>query len=152
MYYVGKVFKSWLIDLEQEPMEDVQSGCSQESQVNDKSSPLAKRVTPIGTANKAKSIEEKLKEVQEDINLARIREEHDFAANVKKEDPVVISGLTCKFARPSGQVEARKWIQEIIGNAVDLIVPDSSGKSQFFSQSRSKASNVLMCEVKFRES
>ena len=102
-----------------------------------------------------------LHEVVKDINLrrhndnmvlARIREELDFSANVKKEDRLIISGLSSNVARPVNEVDARRWIREIAGLALDKILPESSGKIQFVSMNRSKASDVPLCEVKFKES
>ena len=114
-----------------------------------------------GSATETRSVQAQLDDALKNIGirqyndnlvLARIREELDFAANVKKEDRLIISGLSSNVARPANEVESRRWLREIAGAALDKILPQSSDKIQFVGGNRSKASDIPMCEVKFKES
>jgi hypothetical protein len=149
IYYATEIFEATLVDLDKEAMDVGEVG-----RLVDESGPISRPAT-----EKAKSTQEQLEEVKRAIEfrwrndnmvMARIREELDFAANVKKEDRLIISGVTSRIPKPANEVDARKWRREIVGKALDLILPESDEKIQFVSPSRSRASDFPMCEVKFR--
>ena len=107
-----------------------------------------------------KTTEERLNEVIQDIEkrranddlvFARIREELDFIANSKKEDRIIIMGMTTEILKPKGEVEARVWIRKIVEGTLNAIVEGSGNIIQFVSPNRSVAPGVPVCEVKFKD-
>ena len=107
-----------------------------------------------------KSNEERLNEVisglemrqaNDNLIFARIREELDFIVNSKKEDRIIISGLTSSIPKPVSQIEARQWINEIVKLALVTIVPEAREMVQFVSANRSFGSTVPVCEVKIKD-
>ena len=95
----------------------------------------------------------KLEKRQENDNLlfARIREELDFIANTKKEDRIVISGMSTSVPKPANQVEARQWINDIVKAALGTIVEEAGEMVQFVSANRSFGMAVPVCEVKIKD-
>ena len=149
MYFAEKIFEATTVDLVDEERMETQDGTG--------TSLAAQPTMSLGTE---KTTEEKLMEVMadmekrrsnDDLVFARIREELDFLANSKKEDRVVVTGMTSNIVKPSDPVEARKWIRTIVENTFDYIVPEASGHIQFVSPNRSATGDIPMCEVKMKE-
>jgi hypothetical protein len=82
------------------------------------------------------------------LMLARIREEVDTAANVKKEDRIILTGLKSKTPLP---VEARKrdeFLREMATKIFKTLIPDFKGKIVFVNQGKGKTHLVPMMEIK----
>ena len=157
-YFADQIFKAPIVDLaeNEETMEASDAAQDGRSGLRDESGPVSS-----GSATESRSVQAQLddalrnigiRQYNDNLVLARIREELDFAANVKKEDRLIISGLSSNVARPANEVDSRRWLREIAGAALDKILPQSSDKIQFVGGNRSKASDIPMCEVKFKES
>ena len=106
------------------------------------------------------TLEQRLEEMERNIEsrsyndslvFARIREELDFLANTKKEDRVVVTGMTSNVAMPTGFDEGKKWINDLVKAVLNEIVPESSDKIQFVNSGRSFRGEVPVCEVKMKE-
>ena len=158
IYFAEQIFKAPIVDLaeNEETMEAADDVRGDGIGLRDESGPVAG-----GSVVERRSVESRLDEALKNIDLrrhndnlvmARIREELDFAANVKKEDRLIISGLSSNVAKPANEVDARRWLRDIAGSALDRILPQSSEKIQFVGGNRSRASDIPMCEVKFKES
>ena len=52
---------------------------------------------------------------------------------MKKEDRVVVTGLSRTVAMPTGFDVGKKWINNLVGTVLNEIVPESSDKIQFVS-------------------
>ena len=107
-----------------------------------------------------KTLEQRLDELErnmvtrqnnDSLVFARIREELDFLANAKKEDRVVVTGLTSTIAMPTGLEEGKKWVHGIVESALNQIVEGSSNMIQFINSGRSYRGEVPVCEVKMKE-
>ena len=112
------------------------------------------------TEEQRKTLEMRLEEVEkrmearqhnDSLVFARIREELDFLANVKKEDRLVVTGLTSTVAMPTGLEEGKKWVHGIVETALNQIVEGASGMIQFINSGRSFRGEVPVCEVKMKE-
>ncbi len=86
--------------------------------------------------------------VQDSLVTARLREELDTISNAKKEDKLIITGLSSKSPMPTTSDEKRSWLHKIVGEVLDKIVPESS-KHIVFSSLESRNSRILpLVEVK----
>ena len=112
------------------------------------------------TEEQRKTLEQRLDEVEkrmearqhnDSLVFARIREELDFLANVKKEDRLVVTGLTSPVAMPTGLEEGKKWVHGIVESALNQIVEGASGMIQFINSGRSFRGEVPVCEIKMKE-
>ena len=112
-------------------------------------------IIPVGEniEEKRKTLEQRLEEVEKNMVarqhndsmvFARIREELDFLANVKKEDRVVVTGLSSTVAMPTGLDEGKRWVDEIVKAALNKIVQGSSDMIQFINSGRSFRGEVLV--------
>jgi hypothetical protein len=54
-----------------------------------------------------------------------------MVSNTKKEDRIVITGLTSKTPMPDGFEERKKWIRGTIEELLNQIIPGSSEKIVF---------------------
>ena len=63
--------------------------------------------------------------------FSRIRDELDAISNTKKEDKIVITGLTNKTPMPQDMEGRRKWLNEMVGGVLDSILADSSKDVKF---------------------
>ena len=86
--------------------------------------------------------------IQDSMVTARIREEMDYISNTKKEDRIIVTGLTSKTPMPKASEEKKKWLDNIVGEVLERIVPDAS-KHVVFSSLGSRNSRVIpLVEVK----
>ncbi len=56
--------------------------------------------------------------VQDSMVTARVREEIDFNANIKKEDRIIITGLSSNTPMPHTAKEKRNWHRLIVATAL----------------------------------
>ena len=83
---------------------------------------------------------------------ARIRDEMDYLINVKKENKIIVTGLESRTAMPNDKVEGKKWMDELVGRALDYLVKDSSKEIAFIAQGRRLEKGVpTMFEVRMKE-
>jgi hypothetical protein len=64
--------------------------------------------------------------IDDSLVTARIREELDFFSNARKEERIVISGLTSRIPIPSSIYERKKWLKELVGAVLDQVEDNSS--------------------------
>ena len=148
IYFADQIFDASVVDLEEEETAmEIASG-------SDGLLPLTNKTT------KPKTTEEQLMEViadiekrrmNDDLVFARIREELDFIVNSKKEDRIIIMGMTTDVLRPKGDIESRAWIRRIAEGALNAIIEGSGSSIQFVSPNRSVTLAVPVCEIKFRD-
>ena len=83
---------------------------------------------------------------------ARICEEIDHLINVKKENKLIVTGLESRTAMPNDKVEGKKWMNEMVGSALDYLVKESSKEIAFIAQGRRMEKGVTtMFEVRMKE-
>ncbi len=140
-------FNAELVDLEDErevAMDIADGGCSGSSKT-------------IGTVDQ-KTIEKTVQQMTDRFNqrkesdnliFARIREELDFISNVKKEDRIIITGLTSKDPIPVVFDEKKKWMAAIVKSLLDIIDPDLNKEILFINQGKSNGRDIPMAEVRF---
>ena len=150
LYFAGEVFDAEMVDLEESENEMEVTAIQVEEVEKDESGPIAG--PPV-----QKTTEEKLDLVMLNINerrhndnmvFARIREELDFAANVKKEDRLIVTGLVSDTAGPTGGAEYKGWLKELAGATLETVVPGSASKIMVVNPGRREGREVPMCEVK----
>jgi hypothetical protein len=104
--------------------------------------------------NRVKKLEMRLRALEcrkEDDNLmmARIREEPDAIANSKKEDRVVITGLTNSVPMPEDKEARKKWLMDMVASLLNRVEPGSEKKIIFINQGRRMDMAISMVEVRF---
>ena len=124
----------------------------------DESGPLAQ------AGGSQKSVQDQINDIVIDIKerrhndsmvLARIREEQDYQLNIKKEDRLLIMGMSSETRQPAGQTEAKKWLHDIVSEILNKIVPESADHIQFVNAIRGARGEtrgeVPVCEAKMKE-
>ena len=85
---------------------------------------------------------------------ARMREEIDHMLNVKKENKIVLTGLVTKIAMPTDRNEQKKWLMDIVGEALEFLLPGAAADIQFNTPGRKFANGVptmVETQMKTRE-
>jgi hypothetical protein len=155
IYYAEDIFKAAVIDLANEhvPMEVVAGGSAvvqPETGVIPLTGPAVPRTTEQRLDDLEARIENRWK--NDDIVIARIREELDFTANTKKEDRIIITGMTSATERPKSQIDLKKWLKDVVVPAhLNKIVPESGKKILFVSPGRSVNGEIPLCEVRLED-
>ena len=90
----------------------------------------------------------KQRQFNDNLVTARIREELDAIANEKKEDRLIVNGLTNKTPRPNNLEDRKRWIDEMIGGALNSIEPHSGKHVVFANQGKNKTKDIPLFEVK----
>ena len=161
MYYADELFNvRETVDLE---MEDVARQPT--AGLRDESGPIAS--TSATRTVTERTIPEQFAEIWTEIRqrqhndsmvLARVREELDFISNGKKEDRLLVIGLTSSERRPDGLAEGKKWLQDIVGAALNRLIQGSNEKIQFVNPVRGaegfqnlENNELPVCEVKMKE-
>jgi len=80
--------------------------------------------------------------------FARIREELDAAANLKREDQVVVNGITSRFSLPADNKQQLEKLKELAMENFLEIKPDIKGQILFASQDLSAEHDLPSVEVK----
>jgi hypothetical protein len=76
------------------------------------------------------------------LMFARIRDELDAISNSKKEDRIVVTGLTNSVPMPQSIDGKRKWLNNMVGGILDGIVPGSSANIQFIDLGKKHKGNT----------
>jgi hypothetical protein len=84
----------------------------------------------------------------DNLMFARIREELDAAANLKREDRVVVNGITSKTPLPTDNRQRLEKLKELAMEIFIEIKPDFKGKILFASQGRTAEHDLPSVEVK----
>jgi hypothetical protein len=71
-----------------------------------------------------------------------------FYLKQKKEDKLIITGLTSKTPMPTNSDDKRKWLNTIVGEVLEMIVPDSSKHIIFTLLGSRNAMTIPLVEVK----
>jgi hypothetical protein len=84
----------------------------------------------------------------DNMMFARIREELDSAANLKREDRVVVNGITSKTPLPTDNRQRLEKLKDLAMEIFLEIKPDFKGRILFASQGRSADHDLPSVEVK----
>ena len=153
LYFAGEIFDAEMVDLDELENEMDVTAIQVDERERDESGPIAG--PPV-----QKTMEERLDLVvlnieerrhNDNMVFARIREELDFAANVKKEDRLIVTGLVSNTAGPAGGAEYKGWLKELAGAALETIVPGSATKIVVVNPGRREGREVPMCEVRMED-
>jgi hypothetical protein len=90
----------------------------------ERSAKLGKRVMMVEKEVELMKMDIKTRRFHDSLLMARIREELDAISNEKKEDRLIITGLSNGTPTPTN-VE-KNWINEMIGNLLNRIEPAAS--------------------------
>ena len=152
VYYAEKVYEAVVVDLEKMDTDVVPVAASTSAVVKDH---------PPGVATTRPAIQEQIDSIVRDTQqrrhhdsmvTARIREEMDHLINTKKENKLIVTGLECRTAMPSDKVEGKKWMDELVGEALDYLVKDSSKEIAFIMPGRKIEKGVpTMFEVRMKD-
>ena len=162
-------FKAELIELDEEKMVSVEEyipapisskTChSGDSSKKVESDPLLGQLGIDGLRRKVNALEEDLGRLGNSVErnrsgdilmFARIREELDSISNSKKEDRIVVTGLTNSVPMPQSIDGKRKWLNEMVAKTLDGIVPGSSANIQFVDLGKKNSREIPLVEVKMR--
>ena len=145
VYYAEKVYEAEVVDLEKmdTDVEPVASG-SGSVEVETKK-PIQDQIDAI--------IRDTMKRRHFDsLVTARIREEMDHLINVKREDRIIVTGLESQTPMPADKLEQKKWRDELVGAALNYLVPESSKGIAFITPGRRVERGVpTMFEVRMKE-
>ena len=84
----------------------------------------------------------------DNLMMARLREELDMIGNAKKEDRIVITGLTNTTIMPAQGDEKKKWLHDMVGRVFHEIDPSLKGKILFVNHGKRNGHNIPMVEVR----
>ena len=147
LFYAEEFFSAQFVDLATE-MEVVEE--------YDPVRPGTSRIDE-STKNRITAVEKEIERLNEDLAnrrlqdsmvTARLREEVDYAANSKKEDHIIITGLTSKDSMPQQPEEKKIWLKNIVSQLANQIVPNSADNIILIRQGRKKGQEIPLVEVK----
>ena len=165
VYFAEKIFESPIVDLEseQDRMETEETPVASGSGMATVVTPAAAVASGSGDAPivTPQTAHERIDQMDQDIKKrrhfdsmvsARIREEMDHLINVKKENKLIVTGLESKTAMPSEKNEGKKWMDELVGAALNYVTKDSSVGIAFIMAGRNQVKGVpTMFEVRMKD-
>jgi hypothetical protein len=152
LYHADSLFTAEVIDL----VEGTSKGPERSERLARKGD---SRQQELDFEKNVRSLDKKLEDLNRDIFrrrfhdslvMARLREDLDTVSNTNKEDKIMISGLTSSIPRPTGIVEARQWLKDIVSGVLESIEEGSSAGIIFVSQGRSNNRNIPLAEVRMK--
>jgi hypothetical protein len=107
----------------------------------------------LSLENRLLSIERRLSNQEKlnfenNLSLARIREELDTAANVKREDRLVITGIKSSDPLPTEGRLRVAALKKIATDIFETLIPAFQGKIAFVNLGKGKTQSIPMMEVK----
>ena len=124
---------------------------------------------PSGSNPEGKAILEKIRKCEGDIKTlnttlakieakrwadclvsARMREELDASANAKREDRVIVTGLTSTSPPPVNFIERKKWFDTLVKALIERVAPGSPEGVLFINQGKANGRDIPMAEIRFR--
>ena len=149
LYNADSFFTAEIINLEEEIE---RSNTQKEDETAGKPEHLSKRISVVelDIANLKNDLIRR--RIDDSLVTARIREELDFFSNARKEDRIVISGLTSRIPMPSGLEERKKWLKDLVGAVLDQVEENSSSHVVNVMQGWKGPNSVPVAEVKMNSS
>jgi hypothetical protein len=143
LYNAESFFKTEVVDLDEE-MERPQN---------------ADKTAKQGTSKQATNTELKIeienvkddiarRRIDDSLVTSRIREELDFLSNMRKEDRIIVTGLTSQIPMPVGFEEKKKWLRELVGNTLNQVEAGSSDHMLNLIQGWKGSANIPLAEVR----
>jgi hypothetical protein len=86
----------------------------------------------------------------DNLVFSRIREELDTISNSKKEDRLIITGLTSTLPQPNSFDEKKKWLTEIVTNLLNRLDPEFANNILFINQGKNHGKEIPMVEVRLK--
>ena len=77
-----------------------------------------------------------------------MREELDTIRNSKKEDRIIITGLTSKIPPPTAHEDKKKWLSDIVTDLLNKIDPELAKNITFINQGKRLGRDIPMVEVR----
>ena len=159
LFFAGEYFDAVLVEFDEETDMEITSEPAIVAPTSDESGPIAG-----GSGQQPPTIAMQLEEIRVDTKnrrhndsmvTARMREEIDFMLNVKKENKIIITGLVTKVAMPNDRADQKKWLMELVGEALNFLLPGAAANIQFNTPGRKIANGVptmVETQMKTRES
>ena len=82
--------------------------------------------------------------------FARIRDELDAISNSKKEDKIVVTGLTNTVPMPQSIEGKRTWLREMVGGVFNNLMPGAADEILFVDLGRKNSREIPLVEVKMK--
>ena len=159
LYFAGEYFDATLVEFDEETDMEIATEPEAVTATIEDSTP-----EPIASGSRQQlSIENQLELIRVDTKnrrhndsmvTARMREEIDHMLNVKKENKIVLTGLVTKIAMPTDRNEQKKWLMDIVGEALEFLLPGAAADIQFNTPGRKFANGVptmVETQMKTRE-
>ena len=149
VYYAEKVYEAEVVDLEgmDTNVEPIAGGSGSVEIQNE----VARDATVQEQIDGIK-VDTQRRRHFDSLVTARLREENDHSINLKKENKIIVTGLESRTPMPNDKVESKKWVDELIGGALNYLIKDSAGEVAFTSPGRRIEKGVpTMFEVRLKD-
>jgi hypothetical protein len=152
-----------VVEIEDEEMKEVEErnvGKKKEEEKKELKNKDEIKLNVGGLPERTSKLEEQMKTIQDCIaarmrsdNLvfARMREELDFGSNCKREDRILVIGLTSSEERPAAQADLKGWLTKLVGDTLERITKGSAVGVAFVNPMRGGGGGILpICEVRMK--
>ena len=145
LYNADAFFNTDVINLEEEMEVD---GARTEKIIVSEKNQVTKRISLVEL--ELANLKEDIIRRREDDCLvsARIREELDFFSNARKEDRIVVTGLTSQIPAPVAVEEKKKWLKGLVGEILNQVEGGSSDHILNVIQGWSGPHSIPLAEVR----
>ena len=148
LYNADSFFTAEVINLE-EDMEGVETSSQGES---GKPNQLTKRISVVELEIANLKDDIKRRKIDDSLVTSRIREELDFFSNTRKEDRIIVSGLTSRVPMPIPATEKKKWLKDLVSEILEKIQEKASEHIVSVMQGWKGKNTVPVAEVKMDSS
>lgn len=106
----------------------------------------SKRERIIALEKRMTNLEQK--SLADNLVFARNREDLDYISNEKKEDRIIITGLTNSIPMPNDEREKKLWLEKMVTDILCKLDPEGQGQVLFIKPGKRDANNIPMVEVR----
>ena len=150
LYNADAYFTAEVINLEEEKeMDETVQGAGTVAK-----SGQATKITPTDLKTEIGNLRNDIirRRVDDCLVTARIREELDHLSNTRKEDRIIVTGMTSQIPMPVGIEEKKKWLKDLVGGILNQVELGSSEFILNVMQGWKGTNTIPLAEVRMNSS
>ena len=150
LYNADAYFTAEVINLEEEKeMDETVQGAGTVAK-----SGQATKITPTDLKTEIGNLRNDIirRRVDDCLVTARIREELDQLSNTRKEDRIIVTGMTSQIPMPVGIEEKKKWLKDLVGGILNQVELGSSEFILNVMQGWKGTNTIPLAEVRMNSS
>jgi hypothetical protein len=116
------------VDLDEEMQVKQNGGRTEKQGASKNHMQITKQATNIELKMEIENLKDDIarRRIDDILVTPRIPKEPDYLSNIRKEDRIIVTGLTSQIPMPVGVEDKKKWLRELAGGILNQVEAGSS--------------------------